>query len=87
LILNLPITQKDLANLLGASRQKVNAYMRELVRLGAVINLSRQIVLVPDKLFALIGDPEVHCHTPAGRHFAAKPPEASTHSRREQMHL
>ena len=87
LILNLPITQKDLANLLGASRQKVNAYMGELVRLGAVINLSRQIVLVPEKLFALIGEPDVRYEAATSRNPAAKPHEVSIHSRREQMHL
>lgn len=87
LILNLPITQKDLANLLGASRQKVNAYMRELVRLGAVINLSRQIVLVPEKLLALIGDSEGGQQTAASRRSTAKPHEVTIHSRREPMHL
>ena len=57
LILNLPMTQKDLADLLGASRQKINEYWGELVRLGAVINLGRQLILVPEKLVALIGNP------------------------------
>src|SRR5258708_3555383 len=84
LILNLPMTQKDLANLLGASRQKVNAYLGQLVRLGAVIHLSRQIVLVPDKLFPLIADPPLPFHTPAPRHSANKSHEASMPSR--QMH-
>lgn len=88
LILNLPITQKDLANLLGASRQKVNAYLGELVRMGAVINLSRQVVLVPDKLFAMVGDPGVHDHSVPGKHSAAKHHhDVSALSRREQMHL
>ena len=87
LILNLPLTQKDLANLLGASRQKVNAYMRELVRLGAVINLNRQIVLVPDKLFELIGDPDIRYQAATSRNPATKPHDVSIHSRREQMHL
>ncbi len=86
LILNLPMTQKDLANLLGASRQKVNAYLGELVRMGAVINLSRQIVLVPDKLFALVGDPDVHYYSAPHKHSVAKPHDLSSHSRRE-MHL
>src|SRR5260370_3635290 len=85
LILNLPMTQKDLANLLGASRQKVNAYLGQLVRLGAVIHLSRQIVLVPDKLFTLIGDPALRFHTAAARHSANKSHEASMPSR--QMHV
>jgi CRP-like cAMP-binding protein len=87
LILNLPITQKDLADLLGASRQSVNAHLAELVRLGAVINLSRQIVLVPEKLFALIGDPGVRYHAPAGKHFAGESHDVAALSRREQMHL
>ena len=87
LILNLPLTQKDLANLLGASRQKVNAYMRELVRLGAVINLNRQIVLVPEKLFELIGDPDIRYQAATSRNPATKPHDVSIHSRREQMHL
>jgi CRP-like cAMP-binding protein len=87
LILNLPITQKDLADLLGSSRQSVNAHLAELVRLGAVTNLSRQIVLVPEKLFALIGGPGVHFHAPAGKHFACKPHDVPALSRREQLHL
>ncbi len=85
LILNLPMTQKDLANLLGASRQKVNAYLAELVQLGAVINLRRQIVLVPEKLFALIGNPGVRYHGAPSKHSAAKSHDVSM--RREQMHL
>jgi hypothetical protein len=85
LILNLPMTQKDLANLLGASRQKVNAYLGQLVELGAVIHLSRQIVLVPDKLFALIGDSGLRYHSAPSRHSATKSHEASMPSR--QMHV
>jgi CRP-like cAMP-binding protein len=87
LILNLPITQKDLADLLGASRQSVNAHLSELVRLGAVINLSRQIVLVPEKLIALIGDPTDRYHANSSKHFAGKSHCVSALSRREQMHL
>ena len=87
LILNLPITQKDLADLLGASRQSVNAYLAELVCLGAVINLKRQIVLVPEKLFALIDYPAVHNHANPGKHFARKPHDDPALSRRDQMHL
>jgi CRP-like cAMP-binding protein len=87
LILNLPITQKDLADLLGASRQSVNAYLAELVCLGAVINLKRQIVLVPEKLFALIDDRAVHNHANPGKHFARKPHDDPALSRRDQMHL
>jgi CRP-like cAMP-binding protein len=87
LILNLPITQKDLADLLGASRQSVNAHLGELVRMGAVINLSRRIVLVPEKLVALIGDPGVLCAASPGKNSAGKPQDVASPSRREQMHL
>jgi len=57
LILNLPITQQDLASLMGASRQEVNANLGRLARMGAVIHVKRQIILVPEKLFALLGSP------------------------------
>jgi hypothetical protein len=89
LILNLPMTQKDLANLLGASRQKVNAYLGQLVRLGAVINLKRQIVLVPDKLFDLIGDPGLRYHSAPARHPGSKSHhnDVSMQPKRDQMHL
>jgi CRP-like cAMP-binding protein len=86
LILNLPMTQKDLADLLGASRQKINEYWGELVRAGAVINLGRQIVLVPEKLSALIGDPELPGDAAPKTHSAAGSHNGSAHSRREQMH-
>ena len=87
LILNLPITQKDLSNLLGVSRQKVNANLGQLVRLGAVINLSRQIVLVPDKLFALIGDVGDSYRGSRGKHSAPQSYEAARFPGRETMHL
>ncbi len=86
LILNLPMTQKDLADLLGASRQKINEYWGELVRLGAVINLGRQLILVPDKLVALIGNHGLRHQTSPQRHSAARSHNGSAHSRREQMH-
>jgi CRP-like cAMP-binding protein len=86
LILNLPMTQKDLADLLGASRQKVNEYWGELVRLGAVINLGRQLILVPEKLVALIGNPGLPPHTNTRTHSSARSHNGSAHSRREQMH-
>ena len=86
LILNLPMTQKDLADLLGASRQKINEYWGELVRLGAVINLGRQLILVPDKLVALIGHHGLRNQTSPQRHSAARSHNGSAPSRREQMH-
>jgi CRP/FNR family transcriptional regulator, cyclic AMP receptor protein len=87
LILNLPITQKDLASLLGASRQKINAHLRELARLGAVMVLGRQIVLVPEKLSGLIRDPEFRHQIFAKARFSSKPNELWTFPRREQMRL
>jgi CRP/FNR family transcriptional regulator len=86
LILNLPMTQTDLADLLGASRQKINEYWGELVRLGAVINLGRQLVVVPDKLVALIGNHGLRHQTAPRVHSAARSLNGSAHSRREQMH-
>ena len=86
LILNLPMTQKDLADLLGASRQKINEYWGELVRLGAVINLGRQLILVPDKLVALIGQHGLRRQTSPRAHSAARSHSGSAHSRRQQMH-
>ena len=86
LILNLPMTQKDLADLLGASRQKINEYWGELVRLGAVISLGRQLILVPEKLVALIGNPGLRPHMDPRTHSSAKSRNGSAHSRREHMH-
>ena len=86
LILNLPMTQKDLADLLGASRQKVNEYWGELVRLGAVISLGRQLILVPEKLVALIGNPGLRPHADSRAQSSAKSHNGSAHSRREHMH-
>jgi CRP-like cAMP-binding protein len=86
LILNLPMTQKDLADLLGASRQKINEYWGELVRLGAVINLGRQLILVPDKLVALIGHHGLRNQASPRPRSAARSHNGSAHSRREQMH-
>jgi CRP/FNR family cyclic AMP-dependent transcriptional regulator len=86
LILNLPVTQTDLAELLGASRQKINEYWGELVRLGAVINLGRQIVLVPEKLAALMNDPGL-CHRAAPiAHRSGRSHNGSAVTRRDQMH-
>jgi CRP-like cAMP-binding protein len=85
LILNLPMTQRDLAALLGASRQKINEYWGELVRAGAVINLGRQIVLVPQKLAVLVGNPAL-CHPAHGTHSAGGSHNGSVLARREQLH-
>jgi CRP-like cAMP-binding protein len=85
-ILNLPMTQKDLAELLGASRQKINEYWGELVRSGAVINLGRQIVLVPEKLVALMNNPGLCQRATPIAHLAGGSHNGSAHSRREQMH-
>jgi CRP-like cAMP-binding protein len=86
LILNLPMTQKDLADLLGASRQKINEYWGELVRLGAVINLGRQIVLVPEKLVALMEDPGLLHPADPSMDPASTPHNGRALSRREQLH-
>ena len=86
LILNLPMTQRDLADLLGASRQKINENWGMLIRLGAVISLNRQIVLVPEKLGALIGNPGLRHHAAPSPHSAARSHNGSARSRREHLH-
>jgi CRP-like cAMP-binding protein len=84
LILNLPITQQDLASLMRASRQEVNTNLGQLARLGAVINLKRQIILVPEKLFALLGNPALRKHR--DKQAAVHSNGLSKPSRREVMH-
>lgn len=53
LLLTVPITQTDLAHLLTASRQNINACLRRLVRTGAIIMQGRQIILVSRKLIRM----------------------------------
>jgi CRP/FNR family cyclic AMP-dependent transcriptional regulator len=51
IILNAPINQRDLADLVAASRPKVNVVLRGLAKIGALIQEGpRRIVLVPKKL-------------------------------------
>lgn len=53
LLLTVPITQTDLAHLLTASRQNINACLRRLVKTGAIIMQRRQIILVSRKLIRM----------------------------------
>jgi CRP-like cAMP-binding protein len=50
LMLDIPLSQRDLGNLIGASREIVSLTLSELRRRGAVSTLGRRLVIEPDKL-------------------------------------
>jgi CRP/FNR family transcriptional regulator len=53
-VLDLPLTQSELASLVGASRQSVNAALGELQRDGLISREGRRLRLVePERLRAL----------------------------------
>jgi CRP-like cAMP-binding protein len=59
-LLDLPLTQSELASLVGASRQSVNAALGELQRDGLIAREGRRMVLLaPDRLRAL-GEATAH---------------------------
>jgi CRP-like cAMP-binding protein len=49
-LLDIPLSQQDLGNLIGASREMVSLTLTELRRRGAVSKLGRRIVIEPEKL-------------------------------------
>lgn len=49
-VLDLPLSQQELGNLIGASREMVSLTLSEFRRRGAVSMLERRIVIDPDKL-------------------------------------
>lgn len=49
-VLDVPLSQQDLGNLIGASREIVSLTLSEFRRRGAVSKLGRRIVIEPDKL-------------------------------------
>jgi CRP/FNR family transcriptional regulator, cyclic AMP receptor protein len=49
-LLNLPLTHKDLADLVGATRPIVTLQLKDLERNGAIFREHRRLVLVPEKL-------------------------------------
>jgi CRP-like cAMP-binding protein len=50
MLLNLPVTQKDLADLIGSSRPQVNIQLARLSDAGAVIRRGRRLILVQSRL-------------------------------------
>ncbi len=50
LVLDIPVSQQDLGNLIGASREIVSLTLSELRRRGVVSMLGRRIVIDPNKL-------------------------------------
>jgi CRP-like cAMP-binding protein len=49
-VIDIPLSQQDLANLIGASREIVSLTLSEFRRRGAVSMLGRRVVIEPDKL-------------------------------------
>jgi len=49
-VLDIPVNQQDLGNLIGASREIVSLTLSKFRRRGAVAMLGRRIVIEPDKL-------------------------------------
>jgi CRP/FNR family cyclic AMP-dependent transcriptional regulator len=54
-ILVLQLTHDDLANLVGASRQKVTEHIKELERQEALLRDGRRLIVVPERLQAIVG--------------------------------
>lgn len=54
-ILILQLTHEDLANLVGASRQKVTEHLKELERQEALLRDGRRLIVVPERLQAITG--------------------------------
>jgi CRP/FNR family transcriptional regulator len=50
LVLDIPLSQQELASLIGASREMVSLTLSEFRRRGAIAMLGRRIVIEPDKL-------------------------------------
>lgn len=56
-ILILQVTHEDLADLVGASRQKVTEHMRELERQQMILRDGRKLIVIPERLHEEIGLP------------------------------
>ncbi len=50
MLLNLPVTQKDLADLIGSSRPQVSVHLAKLSDSGALIRKGRRLILVESRL-------------------------------------
>jgi len=54
-ILILQVTHEDLADLVGASRQKVTEHMRELERKQMILREGRKLIVIPERLQEEVG--------------------------------
>lgn len=53
-ILSLPLTHEDLADLVGASRQKITEHLNELERQQVIVREGRRLIVIPEKLGELV---------------------------------
>ncbi len=58
-LLRVPISQKDLAGLVGASRPRVTEHLAELVREHLLIRQGRQMIVCLDKIVSKIAGPSL----------------------------
>lgn len=57
-ILILQVTHEDLADLVGASRQKVTEHMKELERQQVILRDGRKLIVIPERLQEVAGLPQ-----------------------------
>ena len=53
-LLTLKLTHSDLAELVGASRQRITEQLSEFERIGVIIRDGRRLIIVPQELLALV---------------------------------
>jgi len=51
----LQLTHEDLADLVGASRQKVTEHMKELERQQLILRDGRKLIVLPQRLQEIVG--------------------------------
>jgi len=56
-LLTLKLTHSDLAELVGASRQRITEQLSEFERIGVIIRDGRRLIIVPQELLALVHGP------------------------------
>lgn len=57
-ILILQVTHEDLADLVGASRQKVTEHIKELERQQVILRDGRKLIVIPERLQDVVGLPQ-----------------------------
>jgi len=84
-ILSLPLTHGDLAELVGASRQRITEHLNEFERHGAILREGRRLIVLPRELSEYVrldfgGRPE-DCISPA--RASGRSPSIARSSRRQ----